>query len=125
MNESSHADITQWVFNRLDPHQGFQLELRSGVNSRIFTGANLMLSFVTIAPHTPSLDHRHPEEQWGILLEGECTRIQHGEEVQMKKGDIWFTPGNTYHGIRTDASAANVLDIFAPPRPAYQPPPSW
>jgi quercetin dioxygenase-like cupin family protein len=121
MSGSIHSEIPQWVFNRLASDAGFPINLRNGVDTRIFAGQNLMLSFVTIAPHTPSLDHSHPEEQWGILLGGECVRRQHGEERLMKEGDIWFTPSNTPHGISTGQSGAQVLDIFAPPRTAYLP----
>jgi quercetin dioxygenase-like cupin family protein len=64
--------------------------------------------------------HSHPQEQWGVLLEGECVRIQDGEEVAMKAGDFWHTPGGVAHGIRTAAVGATVLDVFSPPREEYR-----
>ena len=79
-----------------------------------------MLSVVRIEPHSEGRIHSHPEEQWGVLLEGECVRIQDGEEIPMRAGDFWHTPGGVPHGIRTGDSAAVVLDIFAPPREEYR-----
>ena len=78
-----------------------------------------MFSLAEIGPHTEPTIHSHDEEQWGILMEGECVRIQDGEEVEMQKGDFWCTPGNTPHGVRTGERGAVILDIFSPPREAY------
>lgn len=78
-----------------------------------------MLSVVRIEPDSTGEIHSHPEEQWGILLEGECIRIQGGEEILMKAGDFWHTPGGVPHAIRTESVGAFVLDIFSPPRQGY------
>ncbi len=64
--------------------------------------------------------HSHPEEQWGIMLEGEGVRVQDGVEVAVKKGDFWRTPGGVPHTFRAGPSGATVLDVFAPPREEYR-----
>ena len=79
-----------------------------------------MLSFVRIEPHSVGVIHSHPEEQWGILLEGACIRIQGDEEVPVTTGDFWQTPSDVTHGIRTASVGALVVDIFSPPRPEYK-----
>ncbi|HVB48918.1 MAG TPA: cupin domain-containing protein, partial [Burkholderiales bacterium] len=79
-----------------------------------------MLSVVRIEPHATGTVHSHPQEQWGVLLEGECVRIQGGEERAMRAGDFWHTPGGVPHGIHTGALGATVLDIFSPPREEYR-----
>jgi quercetin dioxygenase-like cupin family protein len=109
-----------WAFNLHDPGMGIQRKLADGIVTRIFPGRNVMLSVVRIEPHSTGTVHSHPEEQWGVLLEGECVRIQNGEEVKMKAGDFWVSPGGVEHGIRTGASGATVLDIFSPPREEYK-----
>lgn len=109
-----------WVYNLADAAQGIRRKLGEGIETRIFPGEHVMLSVVRIAPHSSGTVHSHPNEQWGVLLEGECVRIQGGEERPMKAGDFWHTPGNTPHGIRTGATAATVLDIFSPPREEYR-----
>ena len=55
-------------------------------------------------------------------LEGELVRIQGGEEVAMKAGDFWRTPGGVEHAVRTGDAGAVVLDVFAPPRDEYRKP---
>ena len=108
-------------FHNLDqPVDGLLRELAAGVTTRIFSGEQAMLSVVTCAPNTQGVLHHHPEEQWGVLLEGSAVRIQGGEEIEVKKGDFWRTPGNVPHTMRAGADGARVLDIFSPPRAEYR-----
>lgn len=109
-----------WVYNLHDLSQGIQRTLSEGITTRIFPGEQAMLSVVRIEPHSRGKVHSHTQEQWGVLLEGQCVRIQGDEEIPMKTGDFWHTPGGVPHGIRTGESAAVVLDIFAPPRDEYR-----
>ncbi len=81
-----------------------------------------MISVVRVEPGTAGKLHSHVEEQWGVLFEGECVRIQGEEEVAMKAGDFWHTPSGVRHTIRTGDSGAVILDIFAPPREEYKQP---
>lgn len=117
---ASDTKPAAWVFNLHDPQQGIPRELAEGISARVFPGERLMLSIVRLAPHSRGQVHSHPEEQWGVLLEGECVRIQDGQEIAVKAGDFWHTPGGVSHGIRTGDAGATVLDIFSPPRPEYR-----
>jgi quercetin dioxygenase-like cupin family protein len=105
-----------------DPKDGLFRELASGITTHIFAGEHAMLSVVTLAPNSEGVLHHHPEEQWGVLLEGSAVRFQGGEEISVKKGDFWRTPGNVPHTIRAGSEGARVLDIFSPPRPEYKKP---
>lgn len=120
MTTESQTNTPAWVFNLADDAQGIHRKLGEGITTRIFVGDNAMLSVVRIAPHSTGKVHSHPQEQWGILLEGECVRIQGGEEAAMKAGDFWHTPGDVPHGIRTGDVGATVLDVFSPPREEYK-----
>lgn len=120
MTTKAQTNIPTWVFNLADDAQGIHRKLGDGITTRIFVGDNAMLSVVRIAPHSTGEVHSHPQEQWGILLEGECVRIQGGEEVAVKAGDFWHTPGDVPHGIRTGDVGATVLDVFSPPREEYR-----
>ena len=121
-NDGNRAKRPDWTFSLGDQAQGIRRKLGEGITTRIFPGHNVMLSVVRIEPHSSGTMHSHPEEQWGVLLEGECVRIQGGEERAMKAGDFWCTPGGVMHGVRTGAVAAVVLDIFSPPREEYRKP---
>ncbi len=99
---------------------GIERQLAAGVLARIFPGVNAMLSVVTLEPHAVSPVHSHPNEQWGVCLEGEWIRIQDGVEHHVKAGDFWQTPPNVPHGGRALDTRCVVLDIFAPPRDEYR-----
>ena len=108
-------------FHNLDrPDDGLLRELAAGVSTRIFAGEQAMLSVVTIAPNAKGKMHHHPEEQWGVCLQGSGIRFQGDEEIHVKQGDFWRTPGNVPHTMRAGADGCRVLDIFSPPRPEYK-----
>jgi quercetin dioxygenase-like cupin family protein len=114
------ADLPEWVHNLHTDESGISRTLAAGLEAEIFVGENTMLSVVTIEPNAEGELHSHPEEQWGVLIEGECIRVQDGEEYHATAGDFWHTPGGAEHTIRTGESGALVLDIFSPPRPEYR-----
>ena len=110
-------------FFRLDDAaQGMARELSPGVTTRIFPGEHAMLSIVRVEPGHRGTMHHHPEEQWGICLEGSATRFQGDEAIEVGKGDFWRTPGGVPHTIQAGPEGCVVLDVFAPPREAYRTP---
>ena len=110
-------------FHNLDnPADGLFRELGPGLTTHIFAGEQAMLSVVVIAPGVEGTMHHHPEEQWGVLLEGSAIRFQGGEEISVKKGDFWRTPGGVPHTMRAGPDGCRVLDVFSPPRAEYRKP---
>ncbi len=106
-------------FNIDDLTQGLARDLAPGISTRVFAGDHAMLSVVRLDPGAEGTLHQHPEEQWGLLIEGSAVRVQGDEEVAVEKGDFWRTPGGVPHTIRAGADGAVVLDVFSPPRSAY------
>jgi quercetin dioxygenase-like cupin family protein len=113
-------DKAPWCFTLHGDERGIARKLADGIEARIFPGEQLMISVVRCEPHASGSVHGHPEEQWGVLLEGSCTRIQDGHEVEAVAGDFWYTPGGVPHGVRTGAEGCVILDIFSPPRAEYR-----
>lgn len=109
-----------WVFQLDGDPRGIQRVLADGIKTSIFPGEQVMISVVRVEPGATGTLHSHPEEQWGVMLEGECTRVQNGEEIDCVVGDFWYTPGGAPHTIRGGTSGAVVLDIFSPPRDEYK-----
>lgn len=107
-------------FNLDDPTGGVPRELAEGLTTTVFAGEQAMVSVVRIAPGAKGTMHHHPEEQWGLCLEGGGVRVQGDVEVEVGKGDFWRTPGNVPHTVRAGAAGMVVLDVFAPPREAYR-----
>ena len=117
-----NAQKPKWVHNLFTDDSGISRTLTDGLNAQIFAGDNSMLSVAEIEPHAKGELHSHPEEQWGVLLEGECIRTQEGEKVHVEEGDFWHTPAGAEHTIEAGEDGALVLDIFSPPRPEYRSP---
>ena len=110
-------------FFRLDDvAQGMARELAPGLTTRIFPGEHAMLSVVSIEPGHRGTMHQHPEEQWGVCLDGSAVRFQGEEAIEVRKGDFWRTPGGVPHTMQAGPEGCTVLDIFAPPREAYRTP---
>lgn len=111
---------TPEFFNLDDLTQGIRRTLAPGLDARIFVGDQSMLSVVSLAPGAEGTPHSHPEEQWGVLLEGSGIRIQAGAEYAVNAGDFWRTPGDVPHTFKAGPDGARVLDVFSPPREAYK-----
>ncbi|MEM9716292.1 MAG: cupin domain-containing protein [Pseudomonadota bacterium] len=111
---------TSHFFNINDLSEGIHRNLAEGVEARVFPGDQAMVSIVTLEPNKQGSIHSHPEEQWGILLEGNGIRIQNGVEHEIGPGSFWLTPGNVEHGIIAGSNGLKVMDVFAPPREAYK-----
>ncbi len=105
-----------------NPKGGIQRQLSEGMSTTVFPGSEMMISLVRAEANAVGKLHSHPEEQWGMMLEGSGTRIQDGERFSVKKGDFWQTPGNVEHAFEAGPDGALVLDMFAPPRAEYRKP---
>ena len=99
-------------FKALEPAPGFLLH--------VVWGQFLMLSHVTIQPDSELPLHSHPQEQMGIILEGEFEMTIGDETRLLKKGDIYLVPTNIIHGGITHTERALILDAFSPPREDYK-----
>ena len=106
-------------FNVNDLSQGIFRKLTDGITTRVFPGENSMISIVRIEPNAAGTIHSHPQEQWGLLLEGSAIRIQGNDEISVKKGDFWISPGGVKHGVIGGPEGAVILDVFSPPRDEY------
>ncbi len=91
-----------------------------GVGLKPIFGTNLMLSFVYMKPHSVASLHAHPEEQIGLVLEGEYEFELNGVRKMIGKGDVYIVPPNVPHAAITYDKPCLALDIFAPPRTGYR-----
>lgn len=99
-------------FKVLEPVPGFLI--------RVVWGERLMLSHVTLQPHSVAPLHSHPQEQMGIVLEGGFEMTIGDETRLLKKGDMYLVPSNITHGGTTHTERALILDVFSPPREDYK-----
>lgn len=90
----------------------------AGIHIRAVTGDRLMLSFVTLDPHSEAAVHTHDEEQMGVVVRGSCEFELDGEVRRLTEGDIYVAPPGVPHGARTGDESCEVIDAFTPPRAA-------
>lgn len=108
-------------FHSLDnPDDGVFPELALGLTACIFASEHAMILGVAITPGCIGTPYHHPEEHGGVLLGGRTIRSQGGEEIAVRKGDVWRTPGSVPHTLRAGPEGGCALDIFASPRPEYR-----
>jgi gluconolactonase len=90
-----------------------------GAHSRLISGKNTQLSFISMEPGSLFPHHIHPEEQMMFVLRGECSEIILDGEQTMKANDVVRIPGNMVHGAKIGDWGCDALDIFWPARPDY------
>ena len=98
----------------------FQLTaLTAGANSRLITGKNTQVSFISMDPGTLFDRHIHPEEQMMLVLRGGCNEILLDGEQSMAKNNVVLIPGNMVHGAKVGDLGCDAIDIFWPARADY------
>lgn len=96
------------------------LEVVEGLKIQALATDNVMVSFVTLDPHTEAAVHWHDEEQIAIVIDGEL-EFEVGDETRtLRRGEAVLIPSRVPHGARTHDAACFELDIFSPPRAALQ-----
>ena len=91
-----------------------------GVVLKLVWGERIMLSHVTFQPNSTVSTHSHPNEQTGIVLEGEITLAIGNDTRLCKKGDAFTIPDHVEHSVVAGKKPAVVLDTFNPPREDYK-----
>ena len=98
----------------------FQLTyLLPGAYSRLISGKNTQLSFISMEPNSTFPHHIHPEEQMMFALRGACDEILLDGEQAMKANDVVRIPSNMVHGAKISDLGCDALDIFWPARADY------
>ena len=98
----------------------FQLtELTKGASSRLITGKNTQISFISMDPGALFDRHIHPEEQTMLVLRGGCDEILLDSEQPMQKDNVVLIPGNMVHGAKVSDLGCDGIDIFWPARADY------
>ena len=101
-------------FDHLDEIE--RLQIWDGLVGRAAVGKEASLVAIEIDPDTDVPEHRHPNEQTGILLRGSMRFTIGGESKELTPGATWVIPGNTPHSVRSGSNGAFLVELFAPPR---------
>lgn len=92
------------------------IQVWDGVVARRVQGEKLTLAVVEFAPDAIVPEHRHPNEQCGLVIEGEVTFRIGDEERALGPGGTWRIVADMPHSVITGPGGAVVIDVFAPAR---------
>jgi quercetin dioxygenase-like cupin family protein len=91
-----------------------------GIAARVVDGERITMAVVELDPLSVVPEHRHENEQLGVVLSGSLV-FRIGDEVrELEAGALYRIPANTPHGVETGSGGAVVVDIFAPVRDDWQ-----
>jgi gluconolactonase len=119
------ADVSTTLSPNVAPNKVYDLyniqltKLADGAHSRLVSGTNMQLSFISMDPASTFPHHIHPQEQMMFVLRGECNEILLDGEQAMKAGDVVRIPANMVHGAKIGELGCDALDVFWPARADY------
>jgi quercetin dioxygenase-like cupin family protein len=108
------------------------LPIWDGIGARAVEGEEMTLAIVELDPGAVAAEHRHPNEQLGIVLSGSMT-FRIGEETrEIGPGTTYRILANVPHTATAGPEGCVVIDVFAPRRadwarfePGEPRPPRW
>jgi quercetin dioxygenase-like cupin family protein len=86
------------------------------VKARPIVGEKASFAVVELAPDAIVPEHRHPNEQIGLCIEGSITFTIDGERRKLGPGGTWRILSDVPHDAVAGPAGAVVVDIFAPAR---------
>jgi quercetin dioxygenase-like cupin family protein len=91
-------------------------DIWDGVSVRAVHGERITLGVVELAPNAVVPEHRHENEQLGMVLSGSLTFRVGNESRELEPGGTWCIRANVAHEVTVGPEGAVVLDVFAPTR---------
>ena len=86
------------------------------VRARRIEGQQVTLAVVELAPNALVPEHRHPQEQLGMVITGNV-RFRIDDEVrELGPGGTWRILSNHPHEVTAGPDGAVVIDTFSPIR---------
>jgi len=91
--------------------------LMEGIHARPVHGDQITLAIVELGPGIRMPEHRHLNEQVGVVLRGEFTFTVGGETQVRRPGDMWVIPSDVPHSVdATGDAGCTLVETFCPPR---------
>lgn len=90
--------------------------LPAGMSRQSIVGEHAMLCMHEAFPNLKCQPHRHPAEQFSIMLKGQMCFVIDGEPRVLGPGEIAHIPSNAEHSIESLDEYVLVLDVFSPGR---------
>jgi quercetin dioxygenase-like cupin family protein len=76
----------------------------------------MTLAVIDLEPNAVVPEHKHENEQLGIVITGSITMRVGSEKLELQAGDTYTIPSNVPHEALAGGQGATVVDVFAPLR---------
>lgn len=86
------------------------------VRARRLEGERITFALVELAANAEVPEHRHENEQLGMVIQGRVTFTIDDEVRELGPGGSWRIPSGAAHHVDVGPEGAVVIDIFAPTR---------
>jgi len=87
-----------------------------GVTGRVVEGERVTLAVIELDPDSVVPEHRHENEQVGVLVAG-LLEFRIGDETRrVEPGGTWCIAADVPHEVRTGPEGAVAVEVFAPAR---------
>lgn len=91
-----------------------KIDFDEGVLLQILgAGQNMNVLHWNMADKSVVAQHRHPEEQFGYVIEGGFEIRMEGQTFILKAGDAYFIPPNVEHSF-VAIGQTEAIDVFSP-----------
>ena len=91
-------------------------ELVPNGRTQTFWGEQMLVSRVDFDAHALVPEHKHPHEQFGVVLSGELTLTIAGEPLVLSAGEMYLIPGNVLHSAVAGPEGFVAAEVFSPVR---------
>jgi|SRR5579859_3732059 quercetin dioxygenase-like cupin family protein len=91
-----------------------------GVLAHAIRGDKLSFALIELEPNVEVVEHSHPNEQAGFIIQGTFTFTIGGETRSLEPGDTYLIPGGVPHSAQAGPEGTIALDIFTPPRDEWE-----
>jgi quercetin dioxygenase-like cupin family protein len=92
------------------------IRIWDGVRGRPVVGERITMAVIELDADAIVPEHRHPNEQLGILLRGSMRFRIAGEIRDLLPGGTWRILGDVPHEVSVGPEGAVCIDVFSPPR---------
>lgn len=86
------------------------------VLGRRIQGERITLALLELAPNAVVPEHRHANEQLGMVITGQMHFTVDGETRDLGPGGTWRILGDRPHDVIAGPDGAVVIDVFTPVR---------
>ncbi len=91
-----------------------------GIHSRSVHGERMTLGVVELDPGAVAPEHRHPHEQFGLILSGSAVFRIGDETKELGPGSTYVIPPNEPHTAEAGAEGTVLIDVFSPVREEWR-----